>query len=162
MFGTVLMTVLLSAGCAKRGELPIHLAAAAPNPTFEAVPQYVELLHENEGWLRVPVDAGEPKMMNLEAGLSVDLAVANLPKGTYTAVRVGTLVVAPEDSQRTTTTEDGETGPVKEGPGFVHAKSRIEAEFCLDERKEGMLELSIEQAAALDVPTYEVVNRPPC
>ena len=162
MHATVLMTVLLSTGCATRGELPIHLAAAAPDPTFEAVPQFVELYHEEEGWLRVPVDTGEPKMMNLEAGLSVDVALAELPKGTYTSVRIGTVVVAPDDTERTTSTADGQTGPTKSGPGLLHASTEIEAEFCVDEKREGMLELSIEQSSALEVPTYRVVNRPPC
>ena len=157
---SILLFATLGA-CPRGAELPMHLQRPiADGSPIASIPQYVELHHRDEGWLRVPVEVGEPKLGDLEAGQPVQIALAEVPRGTYDAVRVGTLVAAPAGTAWTVRTAEGQFGPVHHGPGLQHHRTWDRTPFCVDGRPEA-LTISLIENDALNAAA-RVVEAPGC
>jgi len=157
------MLLLVASGCAAHGQLPVQMAALTTDAGLEGVPQYVELHHQDDGWLRVPADAGEPKMAKLASGEHVDLVLAKVPRGVYTAVRIGVVTSAPENTRRTVTRYSGEpVGATEEGSGLVHDATVVQQRFCVNDKNEDDLRLTVRQSGPDRFPTFQIEEAPSC
>lgn len=142
---TVLMTLALVGCAAKTG--PVAVAMKADATGFE--PTSIELQHAEDGWVSVAMTATAERMEKLGGGMKARLANEELPKGEYTAVRVGyvrTITMAPTpkpdatieretDAEPDAKMERG-TKPEAEAEGDAKTMTRTPAE-PKTERQEG-------------------------
>jgi len=148
----------VTAGCSKVATVPVNLSAASGSATT-AVAQQIELQHEEDGWVKVNANVGDAKMGKLGDGRSVQVAMAEVPKGRYTAVRA-TFMVPGKNTTKGFGSGDRASG--NQNSGMVEAKAMTKTEFCAKGKKDNDLTLIIRQNEAESEPTIKVGQKPAC
>jgi len=154
-----LVVLAMTVGCSKMATVPVSFATSNDTDDLGADPTLVELKHEEEGWVKVKVNVGDNKFDKLSDGRSVQVAMAEVPKGKYTAVRA-TFSVMGKQSTKGFGTGDRPSG--NSGAAAVEYTVMTKTEFCAKGKKDNDLTVTIRQNESESEPTIKVKQKPAC
>jgi len=168
----LLATCLFAVGCAKEAPVEVAMVSAHDQPTeFSFVPRTLDVRHDEDGWMRIPLTATAQDLELLEYGHRIELATTNLPRGDYTALRFTFLVPAPEPERRITPASSSPDAPPRVvrtsrgGGDFLERQVLIQRPFCIDRRGEDRIVLQVHRAHPArpeEGPTVSVIRLPRC
>lgn len=167
--GLIAITLALAC-CARSAPVDVAMVSAHESATrFDFVPQYVDVRHARDGWQRIPLATSASKMELIEYGQRVRLATSNLPKGQYSAVRLGVLVASPTDEQLTPiSVEDRQVRRTRTLSGLQLEQHEITLvqPFCVNRRgAANQLVLQVFRAAPAnpgEAPALTIAEAPRC
>ncbi|MEN0062448.1 MAG: hypothetical protein AAGA48_09870 [Myxococcota bacterium] len=154
------IVMAMTVGCSKMATVPLNLSAAQ-NSQIGAVAQKIELKHEDDGWVKVKTNVGDAKMSKLANGQKVQVAMAEVPKGRYTAVRATFMAPGKETTKGFGSGGAGQPAG-NQGKGMVSYTVNTKTEFCAKGKKDNDLTVTIRQVNPADEPTIKVNQRPAC
>ena len=149
----------LTVGCSKMATVPVSFSTTNDTSNLGAEPTKLELKHQEEGWIKVGMKVGDAKLDKLANGKSIEVAMAEVPKGEYTAVRASFSVQGKESTKGFNT---GDRPSGNQGRDKVSYTVTTKTQFCAKGKKDNDLTVSIRQNKAESEPTIRVNQHPTC
>ncbi|MEO0603170.1 MAG: hypothetical protein AAF211_17155 [Myxococcota bacterium] len=156
----LVVSALALAACSARSQLPLELTTASASLELEALPEYVELLHDDYGWVRVDATTTDGSA-TLARAEPARLELNDVPRGSYSAIRLGTVVQTVGGyTPRVASSNGVAANPGLSGTGTLPEPGLIETAFCVKDKVEDRIVVEVQPASPS--PTFELVGAPQC
>ena len=169
--GVVRLMVLaaIASGCAKTVPVQIDMSSASIG-TADVVPKFLELQHEEQGWILVDIDNEQRVARRLADGEVVTVIGEGLPKGRYEAIRFVYLAATPavfpartnDAAQRADAA--GAAVVVARPIEWVPSEALLLQRFCIGgSREDSSVTLTVRRSHPGEItPTTVSVDAPQC
>lgn len=156
----LVVSALATAACSARSQVPLELTTTAASLELEALPEYVELLHDDYGWVRIDTTTAKGSA-TLERTEPARLELNDVPRGRYSAIRLGAVVQTVGGyTPRVSSSNGVAVNPGLSGAGTLPDPGLIETVFCVTDKVEE--EIVVEVESANPSPTFRLVGAPEC